>query len=92
MERGSDKIRRIVQESIADEDFMAAQKLQPTMNALLDQISNMFLMIEDNMSSFNQPGMTDALVKALKAGIDRRVGFKSGQAKAELDRYFKARR
>ena len=92
MDSGSERVRRLVQESIADEDFMAAQKMKPTMNALLDQISNMFLMIEDNMSSFNQPGMTAALKKAIEVGLDRRVGFRSGQAKAELERYFKARR
>lgn len=92
-----DEARRAVTTRVAgvrtpttwEQDFAAAKKLVPEMDKVYDDAEGVILRIIKEVSSWNMPGLADAFVGGLKAGMSNRtLGFMSGAAKKRLHEYF----
>jgi hypothetical protein len=88
-ESGSERARRLVQESIADDDAKAANKIKKDLYKVVDVIEDAMVKIEKELSDFNSPGLKAAFLKGLKSANDGRY-FRAGNMLRELDNYYKA--
>ena len=78
----------ILEEGPADDDANTAKKIKAELERSFDAIEGAMRVIEEDMSSFNAPGLKKAYQDAIKSGLKGKI-FSSGTAKATLNKYFK---
>ena len=72
----------------ADKDKVAAEKLRHDLDRTYENISSASIMIGQELSSFNSPGLKKAYFDGLKAGMSTK-GFQVAKAKSILAKYYK---